>query len=228
MSNSQKGIYEYVSRNIPSAVMEPPSKSAATIGTPLPSSSAAPTATPSKQRPLAIPGHINGDNDGTPRSSVASSPPPEDSGTPHANGEPGEDQEMGNTSTQPSYDIEIAERTVPIMNLHGAILLSIDNASNGDERKKRDFLGSIMLIGGGSKTPNLQSYLELQLRAAMPQYPKEILVAPPPRDLDPSVIAWKGGSVFGKLQMTNDSWISPLEYDRLGSRILNYKCMWHW
>lgn len=213
---------------MPSAVMEPPSKPTAPLGTPLPTSSAAATATPSKQRPLAIPSHIHGENDGTPRSSVAGSPPPENSGTPLPNGEAGEDQDMGNASGQPSYDIEIAERTVPVMNLHGAILVSIDNASNGDERKKRDFLGSIMLTGGGSKTPNLQSYLEFQLRAAMPQYPKEILVAPPPRDLDPSVIAWKGGSVFGKLRMTNDSWISPLEYDRLGSRILNYKCMWHW
>lgn len=214
---------------MPSAVMEPPSKPAALLGTPLPTSSTTAAATPSKQRPLAIPGHMNGDADGTPRSSVAGSPAPEDSGTPlPSGGDPTEDADLSGTSANPSYDIEISEHTVPVMSLHGAILVSIDHASNGDERKKRDFLGSIMLIGGGSKTPNLQAYLEFQLRSAMPQYPKEILVAPPPRDLDPSVIAWKGGSVFGKLRMTNDSWISPLEYDRLGSRILNYKCMWHW
>ena len=55
-----------------------------------------------------------------------------------------------------------------------------------------------------------------------------VLVAPPPKDLDPAIIVWKGGSIFGKLRMTNDSWIGSLEFDRLGARILNYKCMWHW
>jgi actin-related protein 8 len=120
------------------------------------------------------------------------------------------------------------DRTVPVMPLDQAILTCIENASGNDERKRRDFLGSIMLIGGASKTPNLGAYLETKLRALMPQYPKEILVAPAPREMDPSVIVWKGGSVFGKLRMTNDSWIGALEYDRLGARILNYKCMWHW
>jgi actin-related protein 8 len=114
------------------------------------------------------------------------------------------------------------------MPLHRAILTSIDIASGSDERRRRDLLGSMMVIGGASKTRDLGAYLELQIRQALPQYPKEILVAPPPKDLDPAIIVWKGGSIFGKLRMTNDSWIGSLEFDRLGARILNYKCMWHW
>jgi actin-related protein 8 len=221
LSAAQKAVFSYVQKTLPSAVMEAPARPATLLGTPLVA------ATPSKHRPLAIPGHMNGDNDGTPRTSVAGSPPPDDVGTPVPNDDGANNGEEAEQASG-TYDISLADRTIPIMALHEAIIASIEHASNGDERKRRDFLGSIMLTGGASKTPNLQSYLELQLRAAMPQYPKEILVAPPPRDLDPSVIAWKGGSVFGKLRMTNDSWISGLEYDRLGSRILNYKCMWHW
>jgi len=188
--------------------------------------------TPSKHRPLGLPGHLNGDGEATPRSSIAGSPPPEDAGTPQPAGDEANGEDISDLKgAQP--DTEVIDRTVPVMPLDQAILTSIHHASllpGGavDDRKRRDFLGSILPIGGASKTPLLGSYLEAKLRASMPQYPKEILVAPPPRELDPAVLVWKGGSVFGKLRMTNDSWIGRLEYDRLGSRILNYKVMFHW
>jgi actin-related protein 8 len=218
-------VIAYVNNHIPSAVMAPPARSARPLPTPI-----APT--PVKQKPLGIPGHLNGDAEGTPRSSPAGSPPPEEIGTPvpgndEANGDDAAVEQKGNEQQQ-LLDQSLVDRTVPIMPLHEAILTSIHHASAGDERRRRDLLGSIMLIGGASKTPYLGSYLEMKLRSTLPQYPKEILVAPPPRELDPSVLVWKGGSVFGKLRMTNDSWIGGLEYDRLGARILNYKCMWHW
>ena len=119
------------------------------------------------------------------------------------------------------------------MPLDTAILTSIHHATlppthSETERRRRDLLGGIILVGGGAKTPHLASFLETRLRAVMAQYPKEILVAMPPREMDPAVLVWKGGSIFGKLRMTNDSWIGGEEYDRLGSRILGYKCIWHW
>lgn len=227
-SEAQKEVRKYASANIPSTILPAPSEPTRMMGTPMAA------ATPQKQRPLGLPSYLNGEVDGTPRSSVAGTPPPE--GTPMPMPPEDVDITMGdgmNDGIAAPADDETKDRVIPIMPLDEAILRSIDHAShlsNGqiDERRKRDFLGSIMLIGGASKTPYLQAYLEQQLRNRMPQYPKEILVAPPPRDLDPSVIAWKGASVFGKLRMTNDSWIFPIEYDRLGARILNYKCMWHW
>ena len=211
-------IIDYAIKNVPNAVMAEPAKPARLQPTPMP----APT--PMKK---AL-GHLNGDNDATPRSSVAGSPPPEDIGTPAPGENDGANGEAAADVKGPQPDADVIDRTVPVMGLHRAILASIDFAARDDDRKRRDLLGSIMLIGGASKTPWLGQYLESQLRGLMPQYPKEILVAPPPRELDPSVMVWKGGSVFGKLRMTNDSWIGHLEYDRLGARILNYKCMWHW
>jgi actin-related protein 8 len=220
MSEAQLAVISYVEKNIPSAVMAEPAKSARYVPTPM-----APT--PLKQRPLGIPARLNGDLENTPRSSVAGSPPPE-VGTPMAAGDMTIGDITVNDIAESQHDTEGIDRTVPVMPLEQAILTSINLASGTDERRRRDFLGSIMLIGGASKTPDLGAYLEMRLRAAMPQYPKEILVVPPPRELDPAVLVWKGGSVFGKLRTTNDSWISPLEHDRLGARILNYKCMWHW
>ncbi|KAK3106742.1 actin-like protein arp8 [Teratosphaeriaceae sp. CCFEE 6253] len=222
LSKAQLSVISYVNQFIPSALLPAPAHSAHPTPTPL-----APT--PIKPRPLGLPSHLNGDLEGTPRSSPARSPPPDDPGTPYPT-DPNPDDPSDPKPAQP--DTDLIDRTVPVMPLEQAILHSIHHATATPhpeaDRRRRDLLGSIMLIGGGCKTPLLGAYLEARLRAAMPQYPKEILVAPPPRELDPAVLVWKGGSVFGKLRMTNDSWISPLEYDRLGSRILNYKCIWHW
>ncbi|KAI6878478.1 chromatin remodeling complex subunit [Hortaea werneckii] len=238
MSPAQLAVVAFVNQAIPSAVLPAPSKPARPIATPA-------VSTPIKpQRPPGIPAHVNGGDtakDATPLSSPAGSPPPPPSqpgedvsmtaGTPHPADQtdaPNPDDFPSNTLQANQPDTEILDRTIPIMPLEQAILTSIHHGSAGDERRRREFMGSIMLVGGASKTPHLGQYLEMRLRGAMPQYPKDILVAPPPRDLDPSVLVWKGGSVFGKLRMTNDSWIGRLEYDRLGARILNYKCMWHW
>ena len=221
ISPAQMSVISFVNQAIPSAVMAAPAKPTRPLPTPS-------VSTPSKpQKPLGIPAHVNGDKEATPLSSPAGSPPPEESGTPHPQGDETQVEEgLDLRGAQP--DTEIMDRTVPIMPIEQAILTSIHHGAQGDERRRREFMGSIMLIGGASKTPNLSTYLEMRLRAALPQYPRDILVAPPPRELDPAVLVWKGGSVFGKLRMTNDSWIGALEYDRLGARILNYKCMWHW
>ncbi|KAB8338919.1 hypothetical protein FH972_021859 [Carpinus fangiana] len=154
-------------------------------------------------------------------------------------------------------EADVRDRTLPIAPLHAAIALSIEHAARGDERKMRDFLGGIIPVGGGTQIPGFKEFLEEELGDAStagfgsawsatsdrsaPGVPdaaslmgtltrlrKEIMVAPPPREIDPQVLVWKGASVFGKLRGTNDSWISPMEYDRLGSRLLAYKCMWGW
>lgn len=220
ISPAQLAVIAYVDKHVPAAVMAAPVKSGGALGTPMPP-------TPLKQqKPLGLPSHLSRDVEGTPRSSVAGSPPPEDIGTP----QPGDDAatmpQAGVEGPQP--DIETIERTVPVMPLEQAILTSINAGSKDDERRRRDFLGSILFIGGGAKTHNLGNYLEQKLKLALPQYPKEILVAPPPKDLDPQVVVWKGASIFGKLRQTNDSWIGQLEYDRLGARVLNYKVLWAW
>lgn len=123
---------------------------------------------------------------------------------------------------------ELRDRTLPIMPLDQAIALSIEHGARGDERKMRDFFGGIIPIGGGSQINGFNQFLEEELGTSQPRFRKEVIVAPPPREIDPQVLVWKGASVFGKLRGTNDSWIGELEYDRLGSRLLAYKCMWNW
>lgn len=171
------------------------------------------------------------DPDATPRSSVAGSPAPEANGTPQPGGTgtpaPGPN---GTLNAQPPAPPLVEERddVLPVFPLDGAILTSIKHAARTDERKLRDFLGGIMVVGGGSQVPGFLAYLEERMHALRPGYAKEIMIGAPPRELDPQVVVWKGCSVFGKLRATNDSWIGQMEYDMLGSRLLAYKCMWAW
>jgi len=123
---------------------------------------------------------------------------------------------------------EQRDRTLPCIPLDQAIALSVEYAAQNDERKMRDFFGGIIPVGGGSQTNGFRQFLEEELQNSLPNFRKEVIVAPPPREIDPQVLVWKGASIFGKLQGTNDTWISGLEWDRLGSRVLAYKCLWTW
>lgn len=161
------------------------------------------------------------DGDRLPASAVGS-PAPEDDDTPAPAADPN------------SYNIinplkpSMRDDVLPIVSLDTAILTSIMHGARSDERKTRDFLGGVMVIGGGSQIPGFYSFLEEKLKELKPNFAKDIMIGTPPRELDPQGVIWKGGSVFGKLRGTNDSWIGRMEYDRLGARVLVYKCMWAW
>lgn len=151
--------------------------------------------------------------------SAVGSPAPDDDETPLAT-----DLNAATNVLAPSLRDDI----LPVVSLDSAIMTSITHGARNDDRKARDFLGVVMVIGGGSQIPGFYARIEERLKELRPDFAKDILIGTPPRDLDPQGIIWKGGSVFGKLRGTNDSWIGRMEYDRLGARILAYKCMWAW
>ncbi|KJK60313.1 Paf1 [Aspergillus parasiticus SU-1] len=149
----------------------------------------------------------------TPRSSVAGSPAPDVTSTPQAGGAgtPAVGGQSQSTSQPRAPTVEERDDILPTFPLDSAILMSIAHAARSDERKMRDFLGGIMVVGGGSLINGFHSFLEERLQALRPGFAKEIMIGTPPRDLDPQVVVWKGASVFGKLSGTNDSWIGQLD-----------------
>lgn len=154
--------------------------------------------------------------------SAVGSPVPDDDDTPA----PAADNNANNPVSTLGHAVR--DDVLPIISLDTAILTSILHGARSDERKTRDFLGGVMVIGGGSQIPGFHSFLEEKLKELRPGFAKDIMIGTPPRELDPQGVVWKGGSVFGKLRGTNDSWIGRMEYDRLGARVLVYKCMWAW
>ncbi|PSK55849.1 hypothetical protein B9Z65_4727 [Elsinoe australis] len=223
---AQAKVLEYALENVPSAIARAAEEPKAKTKPALPIPSANPLTTPQRPTGLGNLSHLIEDSEPTPRSSPNGTPAPDDSATPlpARDGSPApapEDED----ETPPD---DLTERIVPVMPLDQAILTSISEGARGDDRKLRDFLGGIMVIGGGSKIANFNVYLEQKLKLLRPDLAKEVLIGPPPRELDPQVLVWKGGSVFGKLRGTNDSWIGGVEYDRLGARVLKYKLMFDW
>lgn len=190
---------------------------------------------------------------GTPADSHAGSPAPEAPGTPapfifgagkdsmHAdspgpNGSraagtpvPGQSAPSGIFVEERSAESIADEReaVLPVAPLDVAILTSIEHATKGDDKKMRDLLGSIMVIGGGAKVAHFTVVLEEKLKARRPDLIDRILVSRSAKDMDEQVVAWKGASVFAKLS-ANDSWITPYEYERLGARTLYHKVLWAW
>ncbi|KAI1132952.1 hypothetical protein F5Y10DRAFT_260575 [Nemania abortiva] len=210
-------------------------------------------ATPMKEKSQPFNFLSRGDLNGTPAGSNAASPAPEGVSTPvppafhfGANGNTGSPAPNGpnairnGASPAPPAGMFVdsaarsarslaAERdaVLPIAPLDIAILTSIQNAARGDDKRLRDFLGSIMVVGGGSKIPLFTQTLEEKLRARRPDLFDRILVSRSARDMDEQVVVWKGASVFAKLP-ANDSWITPFEFERLGARVLHHKVLWAW
>ncbi|ODV77573.1 actin-related protein [Suhomyces tanzawaensis NRRL Y-17324] len=53
-------------------------------------------------------------------------------------------------------------------------------------------------------------------------------VLPPPREFDPEMLTWKGGSVYGRLKVVNEMWITQNDWDLLQSRCLYYKSIFNY
>lgn len=170
--------------------------------------------------------------DATPQPSAASSPARQIDGTPQPDdndgGAPGNEKPKIEEEQEEPLSIERRDDVLPIYPLPNAIVTSINHAARGSASKTGDLLGGIMLTGGTSIIPGLAQHLEDSLRGILPGYSKDILVGRPPRELDPQVVAWKGGAVFGRMSRTNDSWINAFLYERLGERVLAHKLMWAW
>ena len=237
---TSKAQLEILSAIAPAELLNPPPRANGvphiTNGTHAADGTPAPDA-PSSRRPSV--NHLNGLTEGsTPQPSAASSPArratpsgtpgPDDASTPL----PGH---LGNLLRQPTPEeepiplsLEHRSDLLPIYPLPDAVQTSINHAAKGSPSKTRDFLNGIYLIGGASQVPGLSSYLEEILQGKLPGYAKDIVVNKPPRELDPQVVVWKGGAVFGRMSRTNDSWIDGRLYERLGERVLSVKLMWGW
>ncbi|KAL4250210.1 actin family protein [Abortiporus biennis] len=99
-------------------------------------------------------------------------------------------------------------------------------AAGGDE-KIRKYLQAVLVIGGTALVPGMAHALESRLQAiATPLVPnmEKVQIIPPPKDVDPRVLAWKGAAVLGKMDGVSDLWITAADWDVLGMRGLKERC----
>lgn len=99
-------------------------------------------------------------------------------------------------------------------------------AAGGDE-KIRKYLQAVLVIGGSALIPGVGHALESRLQAiATPliQNMEKVQVIPPPKDVDPRVLAWKGAAVLGKMEGVSELWVTASDWDFLGMRGLKERC----
>jgi len=101
-------------------------------------------------------------------------------------------------------------------------------AAGGDD-KIRKYLQAVLVIGGTALIPGMAHALESRLQAiATPLVPnmEKVQIIPPPKEVDPRVLAWKGASVLGKMDGVSDLWVTPSDWDTFGMRALKERCFY--
>ncbi|XP_030723303.1 actin-related protein 8 [Globicephala melas] len=116
------------------------------------------------------------------------------------------------------------------LGLDKAILHSIDCCSS-DEAKKKMY-SSILVVGGGLMFHKAQEFLQHRILNKMPPSFRRIIenvdVITRPKDMDPRLIAWKGGAVLACLDTTQELWIYQREWQRFGVRMLRERAAFVW
>ncbi|KAJ7116062.1 hypothetical protein C8R44DRAFT_794050 [Mycena epipterygia] len=99
-------------------------------------------------------------------------------------------------------------------------------AAGGDE-KIRKYLQAVLVIGGTANIPGISHGLESRLQAiATPLVVdmEKVQIIPPPKEVEPTVLAWKGAAVLGKMDGVSELWVTQSDWDVLGLRGLKERC----
>ena len=115
-----------------------------------------------------------------------------------------------------------------LYSLDQAILHSVECCST--EEMKRRMYSCILLVGGGAKFEGLSTWLNNRLLLQIPfQYrtdQMEIIVGP--KEMDPSMVAWKGAAIMSCLESAQELWIRQGEWRKYGVRILRERAPFYW
>ncbi|EPQ56568.1 actin-like ATPase domain-containing protein [Gloeophyllum trabeum ATCC 11539] len=101
-------------------------------------------------------------------------------------------------------------------------------AAGGDD-KIRKYLQAVLVVGGTSRLSGMAHALESRLQAiATPLVPnmEKVQIIPPPKDVDPQVLQWKGAAVLGKMEGVLDLWLTAKDWGILGMRGLKERCFY--
>lgn len=101
-----------------------------------------------------------------------------------------------------------------------------------DERMKR-MVTNMFCVGGTALMPGLGMAIEARIQNYLSQWFTQqnkdssmipnVTVVPPPRDMDPRIVTWKGMAVLARLDSTQDMWVMRNEWKMFGYRALREK-----
>uniref|UniRef100_A0A1I8PHQ0 Uncharacterized protein n=2 Tax=Stomoxys calcitrans TaxID=35570 RepID=A0A1I8PHQ0_STOCA len=130
-------------------------------------------------------------------------------------------------NTDKEEQIYYSSTSGQIVSIDLAIVRSIDRCLSDD--LKRKMYGSILLVGGGSKLNGFSKWLEqkiiLHVRSGE-NLPHEVNVCV--KEMDASMIAWKGAAILSILDSAQELWLLAEEWEKYGLRILREKASFMW
>ncbi|KAK4688229.1 actin-related protein 8, partial [Tremellales sp. Uapishka_1] len=109
--------------------------------------------------------------------------------------------------------------------LDAAIAASISMC--GTENKIKTAASSILLVGGSSAIKGLSAFLAERIPPLLraKNFPiSDVGIVPPPRNLNPRFVSWRGASVMCNLESLADMWIRADEFEGVGARSLKDRC----
>jgi len=106
------------------------------------------------------------------------------------------------------------------MESEGIHVLTYNSIKKCDIDIRRDLYANIVLSGGTTMFPGIDTRLSKEIQALAPPSVKVKIVAPPERKYS----VWIGGSILSSLSTFQDMWIGKEEYDESGPGIVHRKC----
>lgn len=117
--------------------------------------------------------------------------------------------------------IEIEKKVVPnpvMIGIDEAIFNCITSTENDVERKRK-WLCSILLVGGGHLFPGFQDLLAERLANLSSNFitqDDQVGSLKHVKDIDPKCMCWKGGCVYSRLETAREFWIPRTEWETIG------------
>lgn len=149
-------------------------------------------------------------------------------------------EDLDDEETQQMCNIKPPNEVAPapggLLGLDQAIIWSIENCplSYEDELKRRMY-SCILVVGGGlAHFAGADKFLSHRVKLWIPNSPLKSLmisqvdVVVKPKDQDPSIVAWKGGSVLSCLDNAQECWVTNKEWNRYGLKLLRERSPFIW
>ncbi|KAK4693561.1 hypothetical protein P7C70_g8899, partial [Phenoliferia sp. Uapishka_3] len=125
----------------------------------------------------------------------------------------------------PTIDVRYEAGKIP---LDVAVVESILAAGTEDRMKR--ICQNVLIVGGTGSIHNIgfavESRVSPALSARVPSLYGQMAIVPPPREIDPRILAWKGISVLSKLDGAADLWIRKEDWEALGMRALKERAFY--
>ncbi|EDQ92035.1 uncharacterized protein MONBRDRAFT_22793 [Monosiga brevicollis MX1] len=97
---------------------------------------------------------------------------------------------------------------------------------------KQQLFKTIVVIGAGARLAHIGPYLQQQIvRNIPPFYSKlveEVAVLERPKDIEPDMLAWKGGAILAALPVAKELWVTKTDWEREGVRTVRERFPFDW